>query len=125
MGTWIVRGFGTAIMHGGATAIFAVMGLAMLERAAHASAGALPAGIRRRGACCTPAFNHLSHSPLLATLAIMLALPPALMAGVRAQRAGAAATGSARASTPTREMLELINSGQLRGFAARAVPAHR
>ena len=32
MGTWIVRGFGTAIMHGGATAIFAVMGLSALER---------------------------------------------------------------------------------------------
>ena len=28
MGTWIVRGFGTALMHGGATALFAVMGLA-------------------------------------------------------------------------------------------------
>jgi RsiW-degrading membrane proteinase PrsW (M82 family) len=36
MGTWIVRGFGTAIMHGGATAIFAVLGLAMLERAKRA-----------------------------------------------------------------------------------------
>jgi len=32
MGTWIVRGFGTAIMHGGATAIFAMAGLAMLDR---------------------------------------------------------------------------------------------
>ena len=30
IGTWIVRGFGTAIMHGGTTAIFAVMGLSML-----------------------------------------------------------------------------------------------
>src|SRR5512135_3345071 len=32
LGTWIVRGFGTAIMHGGATAIFAMIGLAMLEQ---------------------------------------------------------------------------------------------
>jgi len=38
MGTWIVRGFGTAIMHGGATAIFAVLALAMLERAKGAKA---------------------------------------------------------------------------------------
>src|SRR4029077_8525865 len=37
MGTWIIRGFGTAIMHGGATAIFAVIGLAMLERAKRAN----------------------------------------------------------------------------------------
>src|SRR6476620_7185161 len=32
VGTWIVRGFGTAIMHGGCTAIFAMVGLSMLER---------------------------------------------------------------------------------------------
>src|ERR1051325_1361850 len=36
MGTWILRGFGTAIMHGGATALFAVMGLALLEHAKRA-----------------------------------------------------------------------------------------
>src|SRR5438874_2521291 len=32
LGTWFVRGFGTAIMHGGATAIFAVASVALLER---------------------------------------------------------------------------------------------
>ena len=31
-GLWIVRGFGTAIMHGGVTAIFAMASVAMLER---------------------------------------------------------------------------------------------
>ena len=41
LGTWIVRGFGTAIMHGGATAIFAVLGLSMQERAQRASLQAL------------------------------------------------------------------------------------
>src|SRR5215471_17329798 len=33
-GVWIVRGFGTAIMHGGATAIFGVMGQGLTERRA-------------------------------------------------------------------------------------------
>src|SRR5512142_2619504 len=32
VGTWIVRGFGTAIMHGGCTAIFAMMALALRDR---------------------------------------------------------------------------------------------
>ena len=32
IGTWIVRGFGTAMMHGGTTAVFAMMGLTMLEQ---------------------------------------------------------------------------------------------
>ena len=33
IGIWIVRGFGPAIMHGGATAVFAVSGLAVPKRA--------------------------------------------------------------------------------------------
>ncbi|MBK6982075.1 MAG: PrsW family intramembrane metalloprotease [Betaproteobacteria bacterium] len=48
MGTWIVRGFGTAIMHGGATAIFAVMGLAMRDRSRRTGPAAfLPASPSR------------------------------------------------------------------------------
>jgi len=75
MGTWIVRGFGTALMHGGTTALFAVMGLARIERAAHARLahfvpGFVVAVLLHSG------FNHLSHQPLLATLATMLTLPP-------------------------------------------------
>ena len=59
IGTWIVRGFGTAIMHGGATAIFAVMGLAMLERSGgrhclHSRRGSrLPSLCIRRSTICT------------------------------------------------------------------------
>src|SRR6187455_736771 len=78
MGTWIVRGFGTALMHGGTTALFAVMGLARVERAAHARIvhfvpGFVVAVLLHSG------FNHLGHLPLLATLATMLTLPPALL----------------------------------------------
>src|SRR6478735_1460197 len=67
MGTWIVRGFGTALMHGGTTALFAVMGVARSERATHARIayfvpGFLVAMLLHSG------FNHLSHLPLLATL---------------------------------------------------------
>lgn len=75
MGTWIVRGFGTAFMHGGTTAIFAVMGLARMERATNANAlhflpGFVAAVLLHSG------FNHLGDAPLLATLATMLTLPP-------------------------------------------------
>jgi protease PrsW len=75
MGTWIVRGFGTALMHGGTTALFAVMGLARMERSTKATAlhflpGFLIAVLLHSG------FNHLSHAPLVATLATMLTLPP-------------------------------------------------
>jgi RsiW-degrading membrane proteinase PrsW (M82 family) len=75
MGTWIVRGFGTALMHGGTTSLFAVMALARVERAARAKLahfvpGFVVAVLLHSG------FNHLSHLPLLATLATMLVLPP-------------------------------------------------
>src|SRR5258706_2134916 len=43
-GTWIVRGFGTAVMHGGATAIFAILGVAGLE---HGRQGAPPGLLAR------------------------------------------------------------------------------
>ena len=64
IGTWIVRGFGTAIMHGGATAIFAVMGVAMLEAAPSAQLRmrALVPGL---GVAIVlhSAYNHLLTSP--------------------------------------------------------------
>ena len=77
MGTWIVRGFGTALMHGGTTALFAVMGLARIERAAHASAAHFGPGFAV-AVLLHSGFNHLNHLPLLATLATMLTLPPAV-----------------------------------------------
>jgi RsiW-degrading membrane proteinase PrsW (M82 family) len=63
MGTWIVRGFGTALMHGGTTALFAVMGLARVERAAHARAAHFVPGFVV-AALLHSGFNHLGHLPL-------------------------------------------------------------
>ena len=111
MGTWIVRGFGTAIMHGGATAIFAVMGLAMLERAKQASAWLLLPGYALAVALHS-GYNHLSHEPRLATLAVLLVLPPLL--GVVFHRSEKAVGGwLGQGFDADTEMLELINSGRL------------
>ncbi|HEY2560988.1 MAG TPA: PrsW family glutamic-type intramembrane protease [Caldimonas sp.] len=75
LGTWIVRGFGTALMHGGTTSLFAVMALARIERAARAKVAHFVPGFII-AALLHSGFNHLSHLPLLATLATMLVLPP-------------------------------------------------
>src|SRR5678815_3518732 len=69
LGTWIVRGFGTAIMHGGATALFAVIGLTLLEEAERNSVLPLLPGFALAAALHST-FNHLSSSPRLATLAM-------------------------------------------------------
>ncbi|HEV8501118.1 MAG TPA: PrsW family glutamic-type intramembrane protease [Casimicrobiaceae bacterium] len=73
--TWIVRGLGTALMHGGATAIFAMMGIAMQERAQGAAVllpGFALAVLLHAG------FNHLLQWPRVSTLAVLCALPPTL-----------------------------------------------
>jgi len=78
LGTWIVRGFGTAIMHGGTTAIFALISLTMAERMRGARILAFVPGYL----CAVvlhSAFNHLNGSPRLSTLAVIVVLPPLLM----------------------------------------------
>jgi RsiW-degrading membrane proteinase PrsW (M82 family) len=77
MGLWIVRGFGTAIMHGGTTAIFAMMGLAILERERRAALFAFLPGFALAVALHS-AFNHMYGSPRLSTLAVLIVLPPLL-----------------------------------------------
>jgi len=78
LGTWIVRGFGTAIMHGGTTSIFAMVSLTMIERARGPRSFAWVPGYL----CAVvlhSAFNHLNGSPRLSTLAVIVVLPPLLM----------------------------------------------
>ena len=111
MGTWIVRGFGTAIMHGGATAIFAVLGLAMLERAKQARFTDMLPGLAL-AIVLHSGYNHLTHEPRLATLAIMLVLPPLFyVVFERSEKAVGGWLG--QGFDADTEMLELINSGNL------------
>ena len=111
MTTWVVRGFGTAIMHGGTTAVFAILSLALLERWGSNSLRALLPGLVLAVLLHT-AFNHLSRAPQLATLTVMVAVP--LLMYVAFQR-GEAATrdwlGTGFDSDV--QMLELINAGQI------------
>lgn len=109
LGTWIVRGFGTAIMHGGTTAIFAVMSLSLLERARGASIAAFVPGFAL-AVVLHSAFNHLTASPRLGTLAVILVLPPVLFfAFQRSERAVAHWLG--HGFDADTKMLESITSG--------------
>ena len=111
MTTWVVRGFGTAIMHGGTTAVFAILSLALLERWGSNSLRALLPGLVLAVLLHT-AFNHLSRAPQLATLTVMVAVP--LLMYVAFQRSEAATRdwlGTGFDSDV--QMLELINAGQI------------
>jgi hypothetical protein len=77
MGVWMIRGFGTALMHGGTTAIFGVLAQSLTERHQRFQwfwylPGLLGAIILHS------AFNHLDSAPLLATLATIVVVPVAL-----------------------------------------------
>jgi len=75
IGVWIVRGFGTAIMHGGTTAMFGVLGLILSERAGAPGARAFLPGLLL-AAVVHSAYNHFFFSPVLAAVGILLVLPP-------------------------------------------------
>lgn len=86
VGLWIVRGFGTAIMHGGVTAILAMVGVAMLERERPVLTAFAPALLL--SIALHSLYNHAFVSPFASTLAVLVILP-ALMVGVfvRSERA--------------------------------------
>jgi RsiW-degrading membrane proteinase PrsW (M82 family) len=79
---WIVRGFGTAIMHGGATAIFAIVSLGLAEKKPQGFAGVFLPGLIA-ATVLHSAFNHFLFQPVLATLGVLVVLPPLIYAVFR------------------------------------------
>jgi hypothetical protein len=72
--TWIVRGFGTAVMHGGATAIMAMVSKALYDRSAAPRPWRILPGL---GVAMVlhSLYNHVLVQPLLATALIVLVFP--------------------------------------------------
>lgn len=73
LAVWIVRGFGTAVMHGGATAIFAIVSITLFEKKPGFAAFLPGLGA---AALLHSAFNHFLFLPILSTLGILITLPP-------------------------------------------------
>ena len=70
---WIARGLGTAILHGAATAIFAVISRSLADRHPDSGAAFLP-GLAVATAIHS-LFNHFVLPPLVATALLLVALP--------------------------------------------------
>ncbi|MDH4049197.1 MAG: PrsW family intramembrane metalloprotease [Gammaproteobacteria bacterium] len=110
LGTWIVRGFGTAFMHGGATAIFAVVSHALVGQKTTLGLIAFVPGFI--GATITHSvFNHFFFSPILNTLSVLVALP-ALLVVVFKQSEASVADWLGSGFDADTELLGLINSGE-------------
>ncbi len=79
---WIIRGFGTAVMHGGTTALAGVIAVSLLERSAARGIAALLPGFVL-ATLIHSAYNHFFLSPALSALAIIVALPLCMIAAFR------------------------------------------
>jgi len=74
---WIVRGFGTAIMHGGVMALFGVMAQVLTERNMKINPLLYVPGFIV-AITVHSVFNHFPGTPILTTLGTLLVLPPIL-----------------------------------------------
>ena len=70
---WIIRGFGTAIMHGGCTSFFALLFVGGISRSENKLIAALPALLV--AILFHSGFNHFPLNPVLQTLLIVVLLP--------------------------------------------------
>ena len=75
---WVIRGFGTAIMHGGATALVGIIAQGMAERIGTVSAPAVVGGIAA-ATLLHAVFNHIVVNPLLSTVLILAVIPATVM----------------------------------------------
>ena len=111
--TWIVRGLGTAIMHGGATAIVAMVSRTLSGKSGafglqHVLPGLLVAVVLHS------LYNHFLLHPLLATALIVL-IVPALSVAVfeRSERETTAWLGTG--FDTDQELLKAVHTGQVSG----------
>jgi len=116
VGTWIVRGFGTAIMHGGCTAIFAMAGLSMLECTPKLRLAAFLPGFAL-AVIVHSAYNHAFLPPMLSTLAVLIMLPPLLLAVFQGSERATARWLGGGFDADT-QMLDSITSGHFSDSAA-------
>jgi RsiW-degrading membrane proteinase PrsW (M82 family) len=110
---WLVRGLGTAVLHGTTTAIVAIVSQGLSERRAAPGALAFVPGLAISVAIHS-LYNHLLFNPLLATSTILIVTPLLLVAVYeRSERAMRAWLGVGLDSDV--ERLELILSGEVGG----------
>ena len=113
MWTWIVRGFGTAIMHGGATAIVAMVSRTLLNRFDAFRPYVLLPGLGV-AAVLHSLYNHFLLHPLLATALIALAVPYLSVAVFQQSERETKAWVGTGFDTDL-ELLRVVKTGQVSG----------
>lgn len=112
IGIWIVRGFGTAIMHGGVLAIFAVISQTLTERHMNVNPLLYLPGLAA-AIVIHSAFNHFVLPPIMMTAAVLVVLPP-IFAAVFHRSASRLHEWLELDFDEDALLLEQINSGEFR-----------
>jgi protease PrsW len=108
---WIIRGFGPAIMHGGATAILAIIFKSVSDRSGSVKlAGFLPGFLF--AACVHSFYNHFFFGPVVSTV-VIIALLPAVMITVFHQSERSLRQWLGVGFDSDQELLELLMSSDL------------
>jgi RsiW-degrading membrane proteinase PrsW (M82 family) len=109
---WVVRGLGTAIMHGGMTAIFAIAAKSLFDR--HGGRGAWWLPGLALATVLHSLFNHFILPPVTSTLVLHVALPSLILFVFwRSERATRRWLGTQMDIDA--ELLEIIQSGNISG----------
>lgn len=107
---WIVRGFGTAIMHSGTTAVVGVVSKYLADRYGSGRFSVFLPGVVV-AIVVHSLYNHVFISPTLATIGILVVLPTLITIIFRASEQATRNWLGVRFDTD-QELLEMINSGQ-------------
>ncbi len=109
---WIIRGFGTAILHGGATALLAFILISGKTRSEKNFTGALSGLLL--AIFLHSAFNHFAVSPLIQTLIMMIVFPAIFMVVFKISTARLQQWLEIEFSSEV-ELLSLIRKGEFAG----------
>jgi len=116
---WLIRGFGTAVMHGGVTAIMGIISkqlsdqysLAMRDRAGFGAVGVFIPGLTA-AYLLHSGYNHFFFSPVLSTVGIIVILPQLVWVVFRASEKATRRWLGVRFDTDA-ELLEIIQTGRV------------
>jgi RsiW-degrading membrane proteinase PrsW (M82 family) len=108
---WVVRGFGTAIMHGGTTAIFALISKNLFDRHERWGAAVFLPGLLA-AVLLHSFYNHFLFSPVISTILIHITLPLVIMTVFYQSERSTRRWLGAQFDTD-QELLDTINSGRV------------
>ena len=111
LAAWLIRGLGTAVMHGGTTSIFGISSQLLAELKSPKQVSIFVPGLLT-ATVIHSLFNHFFFSPVFSTLVTLLAFPPLIFV-VFYKSAESLRNWLEVGFDADAELLELLNSGRI------------